>query len=318
MKKYLAAGAALVAACAFAGAAGAQTVIDLTHPIPTYQPMEGDPSKADTGKPWGDNRAFPSFGPPAVLSISEFPTNQGHFDLGVITLAEHHGTHFDSAAHYMNNEGSVEQGGIAPADRAQMHMLKGSDIVGKIVLIDISARVKAELDKNGGKPGDKSVTDFSNSSNNVVTADDIAAVADQIDNNVWIVMHLGWSQFYFQGADFVKDPYINAFNFPGINKEAVDKLIEIMASKGVQIAGIAADNIGIDSGESGYGEDDKWTNSWYAHVRLQQRNVKFVENAANLDQLAAVGDTSNCLLSIGALKHVRGTGGPARVVAICP
>ena len=46
------------------------------------------------------------------------------------------------------------------------------------MLIDISGRAQAELDKNGGKPSpDRSVTDFSNSSPNVVRADDTAAVA---------------------------------------------------------------------------------------------------------------------------------------------
>ena len=83
-------------------------------------------------------------------------------------------------------------------------------------------------------------------------------------------------------------------------------------------SGIAvADNIGIDSGESAFGEEGKWINSWHAHVRLLQRGVSFVENAANLDQLAQIDNPNNCLLSVGAPKHVHGTGGPSRVIAIC-
>lgn len=157
-------------------------------------------------------------------------------------------------------------------------------------MIDISGRVQSELDKNGGKPSpDKSVTDFSNASANVVTADDINAVADQIDDGVFLVLNLGWSGFFFEGADFAKDPYINGWNHPGMNKAAVDRLIEIMEDKGVRIGGILADNIGIDSGESAIGIDDKWTDSWHAHVRLLQRGLIFVENATNLEQVAMAG-----------------------------
>jgi kynurenine formamidase len=77
-----------------------------------------------------------------------------------------------------------------------------------------------------------------------------------------------------------------------------------------------ADNIGIDSGESAKGEDDKWTNSFYAHVRGLQRGWKFVENATNLGQLS-LAKPDSCTLIVGAPKHIRGTGGPSRVLAMC-
>ena len=77
-----------------------------------------------------------------------------------------------------------------------------------------------------------------------------------------------------------------------------------------------ADNIGIESGESAKGIDDKWTNSWYGHRRGLQRGWKYVENAANLGQLA-MAKPGSCTLIVGAPKHVRGTGGPSRVLAIC-
>ncbi|KKL76508.1 hypothetical protein LCGC14_2044200, partial [marine sediment metagenome] len=101
-----------------------------------------------------------------------------------------------------------------------------------------------------------------------------------------------------------------------ISHGAVDKLIEIENKKGILIQGIVADNIGIDSGQSAKGEDDKWTNSWYAHVRGLQRGWKFVENATNLGQLA-MAKPNSCTLIVGALKHVRGAGGPSRVLAMC-
>jgi len=292
--------------------------IDLSHPIPTFAPSEADPMKPDLSRPYLDSVPIPTFGGQAVFALGQFPTNQGHFNSGTLVLAEHHGTHLDAPAHYVNNADSLEEKG-KPADRRKhTHQLGSDDLIGKVVLIDISGRVTTELAKNGGTPSpDISVTDFSNSSANVVGADDIAAVADQIDAGIWLVLNTGWSRFYFSGADFAKDPYINGFNHPGMNKAAVDKLIEIMDRKHITIGGIVADNIGVDSGQSALGEDDKWTNSWYAHVRLLQRGVKFVENATNLGQLAMAENPNECTIVVGAPKHVAGTGGPSRVLALC-
>lgn len=292
--------------------------IDLTHPIPTFAPSEEDPMKADLSKPYLDSVPIPTFGGQAVLSIGQFPTSQGAFDLGTLVLAEHHGTHMDTAGHYLNDDSSQEDGTVANGDRRLAHQLDASDLIGKAVMIDISGRVDTELAKNGGTPSaDRGITDFSNNSNNVVNADDINAIADKIEDGVWLVINTGWSRFYFSGVDFAKDPYINGFNYPGINKAAVDRLIEIMDEKGVLINGIVADNIGVDSGESSVGDDDKWTNSWHAHVRLLQRGVKMVENATNLGQLLLADNAENCTIIVGAPKHVRGTGGPSRVLAMC-
>lgn len=301
-----------------AGTAAAQGfLVDLTHPIPTFKPMSGDPMKPDDKQPWLDSKPIPTFGQQTVLSISQFPTNQGHFDIGVLVLSEHHGTHMDTSAHYVNNPQSMEKDGLPPDKRRLAHQLGAQDLIGRVVLIDISGRVKAELDKNGGKPSpDPKVTDFRETSRNVVTADDIAAVEAKLGAGVWLVLSTGWSRFYFDGPDFATGPYVNGFNHPGLSHAAVDKLIEIETRKKFKIRGIVADNIGIESGQSGKGVDDKWTNSWYAHVRGLQRGWLFVENATNLGQLAMARPDS-CTLIVGAPKHVRGTGGPSRVLAMC-
>lgn len=308
----------LAAAVGLCASADAQMVLDLTHPIPTFKPTADEPMQPDLSQPWGEDIGlFPTFGQQAVMAISEFSVGDGHFDTGVLVLAEHHGTHLDSPSHFVNSDESMEAGGTPNAERKHTHQLDAAELTGRVVLVDISGRVQSELDKNGGKPSpDIAVTDFSNSSAAVVSADDISAIADQLADGVWLVLNLGWSQFYFSGPDFA-GPYVNNFNHPGLSKAAVDKLIEIMDEKSILIGGIVADNIGIDSGESGIGEQGKWINSWHAHVRLLQRGVKFVENAANLDQLSQVSDPSKCLLSVGAPKHVHGSGGPARVIAIC-
>lgn len=315
MKKFLLFLCGFASALTVFSASAGSYLVDLSHPIPTFAPSEEDPMKPDLSKPHLDSKAIPTFGQQAVFALSKFPTNQGHFDLGLLVLAEHHGTHMDTPGHYINDDSSQEADGIPAEKRKLSHTLTAEDLIGRAVVVDISGRVASELAKNGGKPSpDSSVTDFSNSSNNVVGADDIRAVADQLDNGVWLVLNLGWSQFYFEGTDFAKDPYINGWNHPGMNKEAVDTLIDIMKERNIRIGGIIADNIGIDSGESAIGDDDKWSNSWHAHIRLLQRGISFVENATNLDQVAM---GKSCTITVGAPKHVRGTGGPSRVFAIC-
>ena len=316
--RVLAKAAVASAAFTLALAAQAQTfTVDLTHPIPTFQPMEDDPMKPDLSRPWLDSRPIPTFGQQTTFALGKFPTNQGHFDLGTLVLSEHHGTHLDTSAHYVNDDSSLEVSEAARAELRLAHELTADDLTGRIVLLDISGRVQAELDGNGGVPSpDVNVTDFSNDSPNVVTADDIDAVADRLDDDTWLVVNTGWSRFFFDGTDFARDPYINGWNHPGFSKAAVDRLIEVMDERGFRIEGIVVDNIGIDSGDSAIGDDDKWSNSWHAHVRLLQRGVKFVENATNLGQLA-MAKPDSCTLMVGAPKHVRGTGGPSRVLAVC-
>ena len=297
-----------------ASAAQAETfLVDLTHPLPTFQPLDGNITEPDLNQPWLDSQPVPTFGIQAVLQISEFPTNQGHFDLGRVVWSEHHGTHLDTPGHYINNPDTVEAGN---PPRKLAHQLAADDLIGRIVLIDISGRVQAELDKNGGNPSpDMSVTDFSEDSPNVVTADDIGAVADKLGNGVWLVVNLGWSRFY-KNADWATTPYFNGWNFPGLNRAAIDKLIEIEDQRGFRINGIVIHNIGIDTGEASKGIDDKWTNSFHSDVRGLQRGWKFVENAANMGQLA-LAKPDSCTVIVGAPKHVRCPAGPSRVLAMC-
>jgi len=303
------------------GAWADPTFIDLTHEIPTFAPMKDDPLKPDLAKPIGNSTPIAGFYHQAILYPSDkWATSDGHFNSAAFLIQEHNGTSFNSPNHYINNEKSLEPGSIPSNRRKSAEALTIKQLTGKIVLIDVSKRVRIELGKNGGKPSpDISVTDFSDSSQATVRAEDIAAVADQIDDGIWLIARLGWEQFYSSGIeDWDTSPYVNALNHPGFSREAIDKLIAIMDTKGVKISGIAADSFSTDSGEGAKGTDDKWSNAWPAHVRLYQRDILIVENLANLEALAdAVRTSSQCFLVVGASKHVGGTGGPARVVAVC-
>jgi len=309
----------LAAAGAASPAQAEISFIDLTQTIPTFAPRADDPTKPDLSRPIGDSTPIAGFYHQAVLYPADhWATNQGHFLSAAVLIQEHNGTSFNSPNHYVNSEQSLERGGLKERQRKSTEALTTEQLTGKVVLVDVSDRVAKELAKNGGRPSpDLSITDFSDSSRATVRADDIEAVADQIEDGVWVVANLGWSQFYFGGEDWNTSPYVNALNHPGFTAEAIDKLIEIMDRKGVKISGIAADSLSTDSGQGAKGSDDHWSNAWPAHVRLYQRDILIVENLTNLEELTAAKSGGECSLMVGAIKHVGGTGGPARVMAAC-
>jgi kynurenine formamidase len=310
-------GAALAAALALASPAGALTTftVDLSHPLGTVAPLNGDVSKPDLAKPYKGSIAVPTFGAQAVYEqMPNYATNRGHFAMGRLLLWDHHGTHIDAPGHFLNDKATTES---TTPDRRTLDELTSDDLIGPVVFIDIGARVRAILDKNGGRPSpDAKLTNFSNTSPGVVTVADINAIAPRLKKGTWIVVNSGWSRFY-SGPDMATSPYVNGWNHPGFSRAACDRLIEIENSRKIKISGLMMDNIGIDSGENARGpKGDMVTDSWHCHVRGLQRGWKFVENGANLGQLAqAKADT--CTLFVGAPKTVAAAGGPARVMAMC-
>ncbi len=290
---------------------GKTFVIDMTHAIPTFR--QGDIAQADLNVPVKNSQPIASFSPQAILiALHNFPTGNGHFVLNRLVLGEHHGTHIDAPVHFVNNPNTIES---ASPDKRTTEELTGKDLTGPVVLIDISRRVQAELDKNGGKASpDTKVTNFSDASGNVVTAADIEMVADQLTNGSWLIAHTGWGQFYWGSGPGLEGPYINGFNFPGVSKAAVDRLIELEDQKGIRISGIGIDQIQTDTGANS--DAPTFKNGFPIHVRGLQRGWTVLENAANTGMLAQAKPGS-CQLVVGALKHVGGSGGAARVFALC-
>lgn len=293
--------------------------IDMTHTIPTFMPSAEDASKPDLTKPITNSTPIAGFYQQAILyPVDLWPTSDGVFSSTAILIQEHNGTSFNAPNHYLNNDESAERGAIPKNERKSAEQLTTQQLTGDIVLIDVSARVAKELAKNDGQPSPNlTITDFSDNSMATIRAQDIRAVEDQIKQGVWVVGRVGWEQFYFSATeDWDKSRYTNALNHPGFTAEAIEELIRIMDEKKIKISGIAADSFSTDSGQGAKGTDNNWSNSWPAHVRLYQRDVLIVENLANLDKLAAKTEGS-CALMVGALKHTGGTGGPARVMAVC-
>ncbi len=177
--------------------------IDLTHEIPTFAPLSDDPIKPDLSKPVGHSEPIAGFYHQAILyPADQWATSDGYFNSAAFLIQEHNGTSFNSPNHYVNNVGSLAHGGIPQNLRKSAEALTIEQLTGKVVLIDISKRVSDELAKNGGKPSpDKSITDFSDSSRATVRSQDIEAVADKIDDGIWLVARLGWEQFYSSGIE---------------------------------------------------------------------------------------------------------------------
>ena len=137
--------------------------------------------------------------------------------------------------------------------------------------------------------------------------DDANATVDPSDIEAWVSQNgeipagacvaftSGWAA-KVASPEFRNTPD-GKFAFPGFSKAATDMLAEM------DVACIGVDTLSLDPGNS---PDFAVHNSWLPSGRYG------IEGLANLDQLPAKGAT----IMVGAPKHKRGTGGPARVLAL--
>ncbi len=136
--------------------------------------------------------------------------------------------------------------------------------------------------------------------------DDANAMVEAADIEAWVsangaippgalvAMNSGWAA-KVDTPEFRNDASGN-FAFPGFAKSATDLLADM------QVAGIGVDSLSLDPGNSpDFAVHKSWLSSGHYGI----------EGLAGLDQLPATGAT----IFVGAPKHKRGTGGPARVLA---
>lgn len=300
---------------------------DLSQLVPLFAPLDGDSTVSDLATPVGGSR--PVAGSGGLLGVrTPKPTLQlvnGRLQWGYVYYEEHYSTHLDSTDHFLTTNKELLT--VDEPDRRGVHEFSLAELIGPIVYIDISARVAVELSKNDGQPSpDVSVTNFDNDSGNNVTKADIDAVAEHILDGVFIVMNLGWQPFYegppAAGSNWAH-PYNNMLNHPGITPDAVDRLIEIEAQRGVRIGGLVADNIGVESGHSLRGPE-MGTDAlhvpgfhMYLHAVGLSRGWKLVENATNMSVLSPYPQRA-CTLVIGAPKAAGASGIASRLIAMCP
>ena len=316
---------ALPGLAAYAGQ-GTPIFYDLSHPIPLFEPREGDSTKSDLSRPVNDSKPVAGSGGDQGVRTAKpnLSVANGTVQWGYFFLEEHYGTHVDSTNHHLTNNESLIT--VAEPDQRSVDEYSLQELIGPIVYIDISDRVRKELAKNGGKPSpDRSVTNFDNDSGNNVSAADIDAVADQLVDGAYIVINTGWEPLYEgpppTGSNW-SHSYSNMLNHPGLTPDAVDRIVAIEKARGIRIAGLAADNIAVESGHSirgpKMGTDTVNPNEFqmYLHAVGLPRGWKVVENAANLAVLAG-HQAGECTLIIGALKLAGASGSPARLIAMC-
>lgn len=136
--------------------------------------------------------------------------------------------------------------------------------------------------------------------NAMVEAEDIeawVAANGDIPQGALVAMHSGWAAKV--GTPEFRNSADGAFAFPGFGKSATDMLAEM------GVVAIGVDTLSLDPGNS---TDFAVHTSWLPGGRYG------IENLANLDKLPAAGAT----IVVGAPKHARGTGGPARILALAP
>ena len=286
---------------------------DLSHAVPMFRPEGNDMLKPDLKKPYKGSKPVASFGFEGVRKLKKnFQTKTGHFQWGYFSLDEHFSTHIDSTDHYQNNKATLK----GKADNRSVDQYSVQELFARVVYIDVSARVSAELAKNGGKPSpDRKQTSF----DNMVRVSDLEKVKDQIGNGVWLVINTGWSKFYTgtPPKNPFLHPYMNGLNFPGLEKPQVDWLIALEKAKGIKIGGIMMDNLSVDSGKSGLGtKGDPFGDGWWVHQLGIQRGWKLVENATNLAALKAY-KPGQCAAFVAPAKVVSATGVPSRILAMC-
>lgn len=140
-------------------------------------------------------------------------------------------------------------------------------------------------------------------------AEDANAMVEPEDVEAWVsahgaipqgalvAMNSGWAAKL--GTPAFRNTPDGVLAFPGFSKAATDLL------DGMGVVGIGVDTLSLDPGNStDFGVHASWLPSGHYGI----------ENLANLDRLPASGAT----IVVGAPKHARGTGGPARILALAP
>lgn len=163
-------------------------------------------------------------------------------------------------------------------DNTSVDELDPGSLIAPLCVVDITAKAKDDP-------------------NAMVEAEDIEAWVSAngaIPAGACVAMNSGWAAKLALPEFRMRD---GKFAFPGFATSATEMLAEM------GVAAIGVDTLSLDPGNSAdFAVHYGWLGSGHFGI----------ENLANLDLLPAAGAT----VFIGAPKHARGTGGPARVLAM--
>ena len=191
------AAAGVVGAAPASLAQGARRVVDMTHTL---------------------SAEFPTFGgAPGIAYDKQFDFNEDGYNLYVLTVNEHTGTHLDAPLHFS-------------ADGAAVDAIPPEQLACPLCVVDIRARAAEDRDTQ-------------------VTPDDLTAWTAEhgpIPDGACVAMNSGWSDkvdsLAFRGADSARP---GTLHFPGFHPEATQMLLEE-----TNAVAMAVDTLSLDHGPS--------------------------------------------------------------------
>jgi kynurenine formamidase len=195
------------------------------------------------------------------------------YSANALCAPEHGGTHLDAPIHFAEGRWTADQ---IPVDR----------LVGPAVVIDVSARAKADADY---RLGAEDVRDWEKRHG-------------AIPPGAIVLARTGWGSRWpdrkrYLGDDTPGDA--SRLHFPSFGKDAAALLVSR------KVAAIGVDTASIDHGPS---------KDFPVHRAVAEANVAGLENLAHLEELPEVGAWIVAL----PMKIAGGSGGPLRVIALVP
>lgn len=121
-----------------------------------------------------------------------------------------------------------------------------------------------------------------------------------IQDSSIVLLRTGWGRFWPDKKKYLGDDKpgdASNLHFPGFSKASAELLVQR------KVAGVGLDTASLDPGDS---------KDFIAHQIFNGANVYGLENIANLDQLPEKG----AILIALPMKIEKGTGGPARIIAL--
>jgi kynurenine formamidase len=122
----------------------------------------------------------------------------------------------------------------------------------------------------------------------------------RIPDNAVVFMYTGWDGRWDDYEKYKNADAKKVLHFPGFSSDAVKLLVDER-----NIAGIGIDTLSVDYGMS---------TDFMVHLISHGKGKFHLENVANLGMLPAAG----AFVIVAPMKIENGTGGPARIFALCP
>ena len=176
---------------------------------------------------------------------------------------------------------------ITGQDREDVSQVPPERLIGPAVVIDRTAEVAANRDY-------------------LLTLDDVHGFEQEhglLPKGGWLLLRTGWSSRYWDRDAFLETDE-HGTHWPGVDAECARYLAE-----DTELLGYGSEQIGIDCGPA-----HELDPPWPAHHHLLGVGKFGLAQLANLDRLPATGS----LLIAAPLRIVRGSGSPARVIALVP